>query len=63
LAFTLYLLFAEETLVNQTVGSSPPQHVSNPASPRINPSSPQVEAPTSPRIQPYSSQVEVPNLP
>jgi hypothetical protein len=60
LAFTLYLLVAEETLLSQTVGSSSPQHVSNSASPRIQSSSPQAEAPASPRIQPSSSQVEVP---
>jgi hypothetical protein len=47
LALIHYLLFAEETLVSQTVGSSP-QHDSNPASPRIQPSS-QLEASASPR--------------
>jgi hypothetical protein len=41
LALIHYFLFAEETLVSQTVGSSSPQHDSNPASPRIHPASPQ----------------------
>jgi hypothetical protein len=41
LALILYLLVAEETLVSQTMGSSSPQHDSNPTSPRIQPSSPQ----------------------
>jgi hypothetical protein len=40
LALILYLLVAEETLVSQIMGSSSPQHVSNPSSPRIQPSSP-----------------------
>jgi hypothetical protein len=63
LAFIFYLLVAEETLENQTMGSSSPQHTSNPASPRIQLSSTQAEAPTSPGIQPPPSQVEIPVLP
>jgi hypothetical protein len=39
-AFTLNLIFAEETLVNHPVDISVPQHVS---SPRAEPSSAQVE--------------------
>jgi hypothetical protein len=35
LALIPYLLVAEETFVSQTVGSSSPQHDSNPTSPRI----------------------------
>jgi hypothetical protein len=40
LAFTFYLLFAEETLVNQPVKISSPQHASNPNSPRVQTSTP-----------------------
>jgi hypothetical protein len=58
LALMPYLLVAEETLVSQTVGSSSPQHDSNPTSPRIQPSSPQQEASASPRIHPASPQPE-----
>jgi hypothetical protein len=54
-----YLLFAEETLVSQTMGSSSPQHDSNPASPRIQPSSPQPEASASPRTHPASPQPDI----
>jgi hypothetical protein len=62
LALILYLLVAEETLVSQTVGSSSPQHDSNPTSPRIQSSSPQAEASALPmahqlllsqKLQPY----------
>jgi hypothetical protein len=60
LALILHLLFVEETLVNQPVGSSSTQHVSNPSSPRIQPSPSQVESPTSPGIQLSPTQVEVP---
>jgi hypothetical protein len=63
LAFTLYLLFAEETLVNQTVGNSSPQHASNPASPRIQPSPLQAEVTTSPGTDPSSPKPEASNLP
>jgi hypothetical protein len=59
LAFIPYLLVAEETLVSQTVGSSSPQHDSNPASPRIQPSSPQPEASASPRTHPTSPQLDI----
>jgi hypothetical protein len=59
LALIHYLLVAEETLVSQTVGSFSPQHDSIPASPRIQPSSPQPEVSASPRIHPYSPQLEV----
>jgi hypothetical protein len=58
LAHTLYLPFAEETLVNQPVESSSPQHVSNPNSPRVQTSSPQAETSASPRIQSPPSQEE-----
>jgi hypothetical protein len=58
LALIPYLLVAEETLVSQTVGSSFPQHDSNPTSPRIQPSSPQPEASASPRIHLASPQLE-----
>jgi hypothetical protein len=63
LALILYLLVAEETLVNQTVGNLSPQHDSNPTSPRIQPSSPQPEAPTSPRMHPACPQPEALVLP
>jgi hypothetical protein len=56
LALILYLLVAEETLVRQTVGSSSPQHDSNPNLPRIQPSSPHAEASASPRMHPASPQ-------
>jgi hypothetical protein len=59
LALIPYLLVVEETLVSQTVGSSPPQHDSNPASPRIQPSSPQPEASASPRTHPASPQPDI----
>jgi hypothetical protein len=59
LALINYLLLAEETLVSQTVGSSSPQHDSNPASSRIQPSSPQPEASASPRTHPASSQPDI----
>jgi hypothetical protein len=59
LALIHYLLFAEETLVSQTVGNSSPQHDSNPASPRIQPSSPKPEASTSPRTHPASPQPDI----
>jgi hypothetical protein len=63
LALILYLLVAEETLVNQTVGNLSPQHDSNPTSPRIQPSSPQPEASTSPRMHPACPQPEALVLP
>jgi hypothetical protein len=63
LAFILYLSVAEETLVSQTIGSSSPQHDSNPTSPRIQPSSLQAEASASPRIPPASPQPEASTLP
>jgi hypothetical protein len=59
LALIPYLLLAEETLVSQTVGSSSPQHDSNPTSPRIQPSSPQPEALASPRIHPAFTQSDI----
>jgi hypothetical protein len=43
LALTPYLLVVEETLMSQTMGSSSPHHDPIPASPRIQPSSPQPE--------------------
>jgi hypothetical protein len=63
LALILYILVAEETLVSQTVGSSSPQHDSNPTSPRIQPSSFQAEASASPRMDPASPQPEASALP
>jgi hypothetical protein len=54
LALIPYLLVAEETLVSQTVGSSSPHHDPIPASPRIQPSSPQPEVSASPRNHPVS---------
>jgi hypothetical protein len=59
LALIPYLLVAEETLVSQTVGSSSPQHDSSPASPRIQLSSPQLEASASPRTHPASPQPDI----
>jgi hypothetical protein len=56
LALTPYLLVAEETLVDQTVGSSSPHHDSVSASPRIQPASPQLEVSASPRNHPVSPQ-------
>jgi hypothetical protein len=43
LALTPYLLVAEETLVDQTVGGPSPHHDSVPVSPRTQPVSPQPE--------------------
>jgi hypothetical protein len=63
LAFIFYLSVAEETLVSQIVGSSSPQHISNPSSPRIQPSFPQPEALVSPRMHPASPQPEASTLP
>jgi hypothetical protein len=63
LALILYLLVAEETLVSQTVGSSSPQHDSNPTLSKIQPSSPQVETSASPRMHPTSPQPEASALP
>jgi hypothetical protein len=48
LALTPYLLVAEETLVDQIVGSPSPHHDSVPASLRIQPASPQPEVSASP---------------
>jgi hypothetical protein len=59
LALILYLLVAEETSVSQTVGSSSPHHDSIPASPRIQPSSPQPEVSASPRNHPASLQPNI----
>jgi hypothetical protein len=59
LALTPYLLFAEETLVDQTVGSSSPHHDSVPVSPRIQPASPQPEVSTSQKTHPVSPQPDV----
>jgi hypothetical protein len=59
LALILYLLVAKETLVSQTVGSSSPQHDSKPTSPRIQPSSHQLEASASPRTHPASPQPDI----
>jgi hypothetical protein len=41
------------------MGNSSPQHDSNPASPRIQPSSPQPEALASPRTHPASPQLDI----
>jgi hypothetical protein len=62
LALTFYLLFAEETLVNQPVGSSSPQAETS-VSLRIQSSPSQVEAPVSPGMNPSSPQPEASNLP
>jgi hypothetical protein len=59
LALIHYLLVAEETLVSQIVGSSSPHHDSIPASPRIQPSSPQPEVLASPRNHPVSPQPDI----
>jgi hypothetical protein len=59
LALIPYLLVAEETLVSQTVGTSSPYHDSIPASPRIQPSSPQPEVSPSPRNHPVSPQPDI----
>jgi hypothetical protein len=59
LALILYLLVAEETLVSQTVGSSSPHHDSIPASPRIQPSSPQPEVSASPTNHPATPQPNI----
>jgi hypothetical protein len=56
LAFTPYWPVAEETLVDQAVGSSSPLQDSVPASPRIQPASPQPEVSASPRNHPASPQ-------
>jgi hypothetical protein len=60
LAFTLHLVFAEEILVNHPVETSPPQHAS---SPRVEPSSAQVEILSSSETQSPPSQIEVPASP
>jgi hypothetical protein len=59
LALIPYLLVVEETLVSQTVGSSSPHHDSTPASPRIQPSSPQPEVLASPRNNSVSPQPDI----
>jgi hypothetical protein len=59
LARTPYLLVAEETLVDQTVGSSSLHHDSVPVSPRIQLASPQLEVSASPRNHPVSPQPAV----
>jgi hypothetical protein len=60
LALIPYSLVAEETLVSQTVGCPSPHHDSIPASPRIQPSSPQPEVSASPRNNPVSPQPDIP---
>jgi hypothetical protein len=60
LALIPYLLVAEETLVSQTMGSSSPHHDSTPASPRIQPPSPQLEVSASPKNNPVSPQLDIP---
>jgi hypothetical protein len=59
LALISYLLVAEETLVSQTMGSSSPHHDSTPASPRMQPSSPQAEHSAAPRNNPVSPQQDI----
>jgi hypothetical protein len=59
--FTFYLLFVEETLVNQPMESSSPQHALD--SPMAQPSSPQAEISSFPRIQSPLPQVEIPVSP
>jgi hypothetical protein len=60
LAFTLHLVIAEETLVDQFVEVSSPDHASNPNSPRVQISPPEAEIPASPRTQSSPSRVESP---
>jgi hypothetical protein len=62
LALTPYLPAAEETVVDQTVGSSYPLHDSIPVSPRIQPAYPQLEVSASPRNHPVSPQLAVQEL-
>jgi hypothetical protein len=52
LALTPYLLVAEETLADQTVGGPSPHHDSVPVSPRTQPASPQPEVSASLRNHP-----------
>jgi hypothetical protein len=54
------LVFAEETLVNQPVEISSPQHASSSSSPSVQPSPSQAETSTSPGIQLSPPQAEVP---
>jgi hypothetical protein len=54
-----HLLVAEETLVDQTVGSSSPHHDLVPVSPRIQLASPQPEVSASPRNHLVSPQPDV----
>jgi hypothetical protein len=63
LAFTLYLPFAEETLVNQPVEIPSPEHASNPNSPRVQTSSPKAEILAAPEVQSSPSQAEAPVSP
>jgi hypothetical protein len=63
LALTLDPPSTEETLVNQPVEISSPEHASNPNSPRVQTSSLQVEISTSPRVQSSPSQAETPVSP
>jgi hypothetical protein len=59
LALTPYLLVAEETLEDQTVGGPFPHHDSVPVSPRTQPASSQPEVSASPRNHPVSPQPDV----
>jgi hypothetical protein len=59
LALTPYLLVAEETLADQTMGGPSPRHDSVPVSPRIQPASPQPEVSASPRNHPVSPHPDV----
>jgi hypothetical protein len=59
MALTPYLLAAEETLAEQTVGGPSPHHDSAPVSPRTQPASPQPEVSASPRNHPVSPQPDV----
>jgi hypothetical protein len=63
LALIFYLSPAEETLVNQPVETSSPDHASIPNSSRVQTSPPDAEKSTSPRIQLSPSQVENPISP
>jgi hypothetical protein len=63
LALILHLSPVEETLVNQPVEISSPDHASNPNSPRVQTSPPEAETPASPMIQSSPSQAEAPVSP
>jgi hypothetical protein len=63
LALTPLSSSAEETLVNQLMEISSPEHASNSNSPRVQTSSPQAEISVAPRVQSSPSQAEAPVSP